>query len=117
MRYKVDIMLILSVAKDFSKTPGFRFKNQSLGTSGEEFRDNILEPRYKESIKKGEKLQVILDGTNGYLTSFLEEAFGGLQEKNPEKRILDDIEIISNDEKHWIEDINDYVKDALEKKR
>lgn len=110
-------MIILYIAKEFSKTPGFRYKSQSPSTSGEEFRDKLLEPKYLESIEKKGKLQVVLDGTDGYLTSFLEEAFGGLQRKYPKSNILDVIEIISNDEKHWIEEIKRYAKEALEKSK
>ena len=102
----------LSIANDFDKTPGFRYKSQSPETSGEQFRDDLLEPKYLEALKKSQKLQVILDGTDGFLTSFLEEAFGGLQRKHKEKNILDVIEVVSNDEKHWIDDIKRYVKKA-----
>lgn len=110
-------MIILSIAKDFSKTPGFRYKIQSPGISGEEFRVNLLEPKYLEAKENGNKLQVILDGTDGYLTSFLEEAFGGLQRNYLNVNVLDIIEIISNEEKHWIEDIKRYAKEAIEKSR
>ncbi len=110
-------MIVISVAKDFSKTPGFRYRSQSPDTSGEQFRDEILEPKYLEAVSNGEKLQVILDGTDGYLTSFIEESFGGLQRKNSKNNILNSIEIISNDERHWIEDIKRYVKEALEKSK
>jgi hypothetical protein len=111
-------MIKLSILKEFSKTPGFRFKKQSPGTSGQEFRDNLLIHKYIEALSKKEKLSVDLDGTDGYLTSFLEEAFGGLQRLRKElgENVLDHIEIISNDEPHWIEDIQRYVNDELAKK-
>ncbi len=60
----------LSIATEFSKTPGFRYKYQSPGTSGEEFRDNILQPKYLEAKAANEKLEVFLDGTDGYLPVF-----------------------------------------------
>ncbi|MFA5080404.1 MAG: STAS-like domain-containing protein [Candidatus Paceibacterota bacterium] len=106
--------MTISIANDFSKTPGFRYKIQSPGISGEEFRDNILEPKYKVAQQNGEVLEVVLDGTSGYLTSFLEEAFGGLQRKvYPEKVSM--IQIISNDEKHWIDTImKRYIPRAYE---
>lgn len=111
-----NYMIILSVVKDFSKKPGFRYKAQSPGVSGAEFRDNFLEPMYLEALRGKQKLQVLLDGTDGYLTSFLEEAFGGLQRKHSGENVLDVIEIISNDEKHWIADIKRYVKKAVDTK-
>lgn len=108
-------MITLSIAKDFSKKPGFRYKSQSPTTSGEQFRDDLLEPKYLEALHKNVKLRVILDGTDGYLTSFIEEAFGGLQRKHKANNILDTIEIISVDEKHWIDEIYQYVHDEIEK--
>lgn len=112
-------MIHLSVAKDFTKTPGFRYERQSPLISGELFRTSKLIPKYEEALSLNDKLQVNLDGTSGYLTSFLEEAFGGLQRYNKEKKIdrniLDDIEIVSEDEPHWKDDIIRYVKREIEK--
>jgi hypothetical protein len=60
------------VAQDFSDTPGGRYKR--LGpASGEEFRDHLV-----QILKSGKDLIVIVDGAEGYGSSFLEEAFGGL---------------------------------------
>jgi len=65
-------MKIIRVASDFSKTPGGRFR--SMGPkSGEEFRDIVA-----ASLARGEAVTVVLDGVEGYGSSFLEEAFGGL---------------------------------------
>lgn len=108
-------MITLSVKKDFSRTPGFRYKWQSPKTSGEEFRDNVLKPKYLQAVKDKDKLEVVLDGTDGYLTSFLEEAFGGLKRQLPDEDILNIIQIISNDEPHWVDDIKRYVEEALDK--
>jgi hypothetical protein len=110
-------MIVLSIAKDFSKTPGFRYKSQSPATSGEQFREELLQPKYLEAVEKKDKLEVILDGTDGYLTSFLEEAFGGLQRIYPKDNILEVISIISNEEKHWVDDIKRYAKEALAKSK
>lgn len=67
-------MITINVAKDFSLTPGGRFR--SMGPkSGEEFREKLI-----SILKKNpsQEVIVILDGTEGYGSSFLEEAFGGL---------------------------------------
>lgn len=67
-------MATLSIAKDFSSRPGGRTKVMGPG-SGEAFRDLIL-----SKIKRSpdEIFEVVLDGTEGYGSSFLEEAFGGI---------------------------------------
>ena len=66
-------MQTINIAKDFSRTPGTRFKKRSR-FSGEQFRDEVLLP----ALQKDEEVVVVLDGTAGYSGSFLEEAFGGL---------------------------------------
>lgn len=63
----------ITVAKDFSRVPSGR-KRTDGPYSGEEFRDDILYP----ALKEFDKVEVVLDGTLGYGSSFLEEAFGGL---------------------------------------
>lgn len=69
--------IVVSVAKDFTKTPGGRYRAEGEH-SGEEFREEILAPKYAEALKRGTILVVDLDGVAGYATSFLEESFGGL---------------------------------------
>lgn len=61
-----------SVARDFSRHPGPRLRRQGK-FSGEEFRDVLL-----EWLEHADHLIVDLDGTSGYGSSFLDEAFGGL---------------------------------------
>jgi hypothetical protein len=63
----------LSIAKDFSAFPAGRERKDGP-YSGERFREEILMPRLESS----ESLEIDLDGTMGYGSSFLEEAFGGL---------------------------------------
>lgn len=114
-------MIYLSVAKDFTKTPGFRYETQSPGISGELFRMSKLLVSYEQAVKNNDKLEVNLDGTAGYLTSFLEEAFGGLQryyrENGDNRNILESITIVSDDEPHWKSDIERYVQRELEKSK
>ena len=63
----------IDISKDFSDVPAGRYKMDGPH-SGERFRDDILIP----ALRTGEKVEVILDGAEGYGSSFLEEAFGGL---------------------------------------
>src|SRR5437016_13317152 len=67
----------LQIAEVFSRTPGPRYRREGE-FSGEEFRESVLLPRVKEALANGNGFLVDLDGTDGYGTSFLEEAFGGL---------------------------------------
>ncbi|MBP3245206.1 MAG: STAS-like domain-containing protein [Bacteroidaceae bacterium] len=110
-------MITVSIAKDFSRIPGARFPQEG-DHSGQEFRTQVLLPRLREAIDKKDTLRVILDGTAGLGTSFLEEAFGGLiREDNIQyKEIQSTLELISEEDEDYIEEINQYIKDAYEQK-
>ncbi len=69
----------LSIAKNFSDIPIGRYETDS-DFSGEHFRDKYLKPKLEE-LSNGEKLVVDIREIEGYGSSFLEEAFGGLVRK------------------------------------
>ena len=106
-------MNTLSIASDFAMAPGPRYREEGEH-SGEQFRMEVLAPAVKEAIQKQSKLQIDLDGTFGYGTSFLEEAFGGLIRLNNYK--LADLKRIitfkSDEEPELIEEIQSYMEDA-----
>lgn len=104
-------MYIIKISRDFSETPGARHRSEGE-YPGDEFRDQILIPKYKEAVEKGEKLIVDLDGCYGYATSFLEESFGGMVRELKKKGIMNNIELISLEDETLIKLINDYVKEA-----
>ena len=108
-------MITVSIARDFSRIPGARFPQEG-DHSGQEFRTKVLLPKLREAIAKKEKLCVILDGTAGLGTSFLEEAFGGLirEDKIPYEELQSIIELVSEEDEDYIEEINQYIKDAYE---
>jgi hypothetical protein len=62
---------------DHAPAPGGRFVRDGL-YSGEWFREEILRPELTRALRDGYTVRVELDGTAGYGSSFLEEAFGGL---------------------------------------
>jgi len=105
--------LNLSIAGDFSWTPGPRYIEEG-DYSGQEFREKILLGLVKEAIKNNYRLVVNLDGTAGYGTSFLEEAFGGLirVDEVTYDAIKQHLFIISEEEPFLKEDIEEYLNDA-----
>lgn len=107
--------MILNICKEFSETPGARYKNEG-DYSGEEFRETLLLPRFLDAQEKKEKLVIELDGGYGYPTSFLEEAFGGLARQIDIKAVLDTLEFVSEDEPALIADIKNYISAARNKK-
>lgn len=67
---------IINIARDFSDVPSGRRRIDGPA-SGEAFREDIL----KGVLQNHKRVVVELDGTEGYGSSFLEEAFGGLIRK------------------------------------
>jgi len=99
------------IAEMFSRTPGARYRTDGP-FSGEQFRDEILEPRFVEAQRTGVGLTIVLDGTTGYATSFLEEAFGGLARKYGPAEVAKMIAFLSNDDPDLPVEIREYVTQA-----
>ena len=103
--------MIISIAKQFTKTPGGRYIKEGP-YSGEEFRTTLLAPAFNKASKNGEELIVDLDGGFGYSPSFLEEAFGGLVRETKSEKVSK-IKIVSEEEPSQITKIAGYISAAL----
>jgi STAS-like domain of unknown function (DUF4325) len=101
-------MTAINVATDFTRFPSGRFKKNG-STSGEAFREQFLE----KPISEGQKVIIVLDGTVGYGSSFLEEAFGGLVRKLKVSadRVLSLLDFQASDTS-LVDEIKQYVRDA-----
>lgn len=101
--------VIINVAKDFSVFPGGRYLSDGP-FSGEGFLKQKLIP----ALEEANKVKVILDGTMGYGSSFLEEAFGGLVRLNKwtVAELLKKIELISKEEPALISEIHGYMENT-----
>jgi len=101
----------IHIAKDFSKHPAGRFFEDGP-FSGQKFRDELLIPLLN-SIESDDKFTIYLDGTRGYGSSFLEEAFGGVVRKlgaNVQKKL----HFISQ-RPSLLKEITEYMQDATNK--
>lgn len=107
-------MVKISIANDYTRTPGSRYIYEGP-FSGEDFREQLLYPKYLEAIQGGDGMEVDLDGCYGYATSFLEEAFGGLVRKTKKKGLLDFIKVKSEDDVTLIALIQKYVAEEEKK--
>jgi hypothetical protein len=106
--------LTINIAEDFSRCPGARYPSEG-DFSGEEFRKNILKPKLQDALESGMRVKIILDGSAGYSTAFLEEAFGGLVREDgftPEQ--LEIIDFVSEEDITYIDDIKTYIEDAAQ---
>jgi hypothetical protein len=101
----------ISIADQFSVTPGPRYKIEGP-FSAELLHEQILSTIIPELIKANGSLTIILDGTFGYGTSFLEEVFGGAVRRYEGDFVTSKITIISEEEPYLIDDISGYIKDA-----
>lgn len=98
-------MKTISIATEFSKIPGARYYTDG-SDSGQEFREKFLEPEFKKD--SNEPLLIDLDGAEGYATSFLEEAFGGLA-RIFGKSACNRLHFKSDEEPNLIEEIKGYI--------
>lgn len=105
-------MITIKISKDFTDTPGARVYNDGE-FSGEEFYDKLLKPKFEEAKRHGTKLMVDLDGTNGYASSFLNEAFGRLGNEYGPDLVWESLEITSLEVPKYIQK----VKEAVYEKR
>jgi hypothetical protein len=113
-----EIFAEIKISQDFSQTPGPRSRDEG-DFSGEDFLEKLLLPKFEEVIENEGKLLINLDGTDGYATSFLESAFGGLsrlfKDKMSPDKILDKLSFVSIEEPYLIEEIKEYIQDANKK--
>ena len=104
---------LLSIASEFSRTPGSRYRKEG-DFSGEQFREELLLPCLHAALAANETVDVVLDGTAGYGTSFLEEAFGGLirEDRLTVEEVLATLHFVSHEEPYLVADIKSYVEQA-----
>lgn len=99
----------IRVADNFSRTPAGRYRTDGPW-SGEAFREDHLAPALGDA---DQKVVVYLDGVEGYGSSFLEEAFGGLVRKvNLGGEMLHEMLKIVTDDDAWKKEIWDYIDQA-----
>lgn len=103
-------MKTISIAKDYSTVPAGRFHSDG-DHSGEGFRDNLLAP----ALKEHQQVVVDFDGTEGYGSSFLEEAFGGLVRIHgyTREQLHDRLKLVSEEDESIPEEVWGYIDTAV----
>ncbi|MBA5249163.1 MAG: DUF4325 domain-containing protein [Gammaproteobacteria bacterium] len=105
--------MIISIARDFSDVPAGRYYADGDWT-GQKFREEFLVPELKKADKKN-PVVVNINEAEGYGSSFLEEAFGGLirEEGYTKDGIKEILKIEANDTYDiYKQIILDYIKKA-----
>lgn len=91
---------IINIASDFSEYPGPRYIQQGE-FSGEAFYVNLLNTAFADCLQTSKQLELNLDSSAGYATSFLDEALGELVYDFSEKVVRERLIICSNEEPEW----------------
>lgn len=101
-------MIKINISKDFSKTPGFRTYLDGP-KSGQEFYEKLLKDKFQEAVNSGVKLEINIDGTDGYTSSFLNEAFRLLGKEFGADNAWSNIIIVSNEIPKYIDKIKSSI--------
>lgn len=101
-------MIEINIAESFSKTPGAR--NYSDGKkSGEEFYHEVLLPKYNQALQANDKLKIIIDGTEGFPSSFINEAFGLLGNAFPPEEVWSNLIVISLEVPKYVKKLKESI--------
>jgi hypothetical protein len=106
---KMDKIKHIKVANDFHDELIGRFITDS-DYHGEKFREEYLVP----ALKDYDKVIVDFDGVEGYGSSFLDEAFGGLIHTSnlPKEEVLRKLQLVSTEDESLKEEILGYIEKA-----
>lgn len=103
----------IKISTDYSKSPGPRYIVEGKN-SGELFRTNRLLPLVVQAKSHATKVEINLDGTSGFGTSFLEESFGGLIRNDgfTLSELNNLLIFVSKEEPYLIDEIKEYMLEA-----
>lgn len=100
------------VGKSYSRYPAGRFSEDGP-FSGQRFREEVLLP----ALRQGSTIEVVLDNTAGYGSSFLEEAFGGLVRAGIGADAIFKLLILTTEDDGLRDEILSYIDDELARRR
>lgn len=108
-----DNYIEINIARDFTKSPGARYKSDGK-YSGEEFYEDILKPKLSSIWEDpNKKILIDFDGTFGYAYSFISQVFTKVVEDFREKdKIKEKLEFKSDDEPLLINSIRQIMDET-----
>lgn len=104
-------MITINIKEDFSPTTGFRTYEDGP-KSGLEFYETLLKEKFENAIRTNDKLKIILDGGEGYTSSFLNEAFRLLGKEFGPDLVWNNLILVSDE---WPKYINKIKESIYEK--
>jgi hypothetical protein len=103
------IEVTFSIARQFSRHPGPRYRKQGAD-SGEALRARLV----RLLNDSNQTIIVDLDGTSGYGSSFLDEAFGGLiRSEGFDSSVAQRFQFVSNVDPTYIDEIKESFEKAV----
>lgn len=102
-------MVKINISKDFNDVLGGRYRTDGK-FSGEEFYEDILKMKFQEALDKNETLEINLDGTFGYPSSFIDQSFGTLGREFGEEIVQKHLSFITDDQPELEDKIRGYIK-------
>ncbi|MGB1077491.1 MAG: STAS-like domain-containing protein [Bdellovibrionales bacterium] len=101
----------ISITNDFSRYPYGRYRKHSKA-SGEAFREDLLIP----ALQENKSVTVDLDGTEGFGSSFLDEAFANLLrlEQFDKEFLKNNLHFKSEEDPSLIDEIMEYIDKAAD---
>ena len=106
----------INILKDFSEYPGPRYCNQGAD-SGELFYHKLLNDRFKVAYENQTVLEIDIDNTAGYMSSFWDESIGNLVYDFLQEIVKKYINIKSIEEPVWVDLIFNKIMPEWEQRR
>lgn len=105
----MEIKDTISIAKDFHKNPGARYKYEGKN-SGEEFLEQLLLPKFEKAVSDNYILLIDLNDVLGYPSSFVSGSFGKLSLDKGADLVLKHLNFKSNSQLKLEKIINEIQK-------
>ena len=105
----MEIKKKISIAKDFSDSPGARYREDGE-YSGQAFLEDILLGAFEQAVAEGYKVLIDLDGVWGYPSSFISGSFGKLSLDKGSNLVLKHIEFKSEDSGTRLDEVIQEIK-------
>ena len=107
----------INIGEDFSKVPRGRYHSADGQHTGGRFREHFLKEIFNNPEKYSRPVEIVLDSAEGYGSSFLEEAFGGLVRKGyASSEEVDKAFVFIYEDKNfefYEKRIREYIREAL----
>jgi len=110
----MDILDKIIIAKDFTNTPGARYRTDG-DWSGEQFLEEILQPKFEKAVQNNGLIFIDLDGVYGYPSSFVSGSFGKLSIDKGAESVLKHLQFKSDENPIRLEQIIAEIKNPKKK--